>query len=116
MCVNMKCPNCNNEMKDKGYMALDWGYGMVGEEEYFYKEKYRCTSCKIEYQNNKWTIPKSLKPTEKQENTLLFINNRLGTDFTPITKHQYWEVINKYFEKAKKTSAHYWYDDITDVY
>lgn len=110
----MKCPNCDKEMKDEGYMGLDWGYGMAGEEEYVWQEKHRCTSCKIAYKNEKWIIPKGLKPTEKQENTLLFINNRLGTGFKPLTKYQSWKIINKYFDKAKNTKAYDWYNNITD--
>lgn len=110
----MKCPNCNKEMKEKEYFSLDFGYGMVGEEVYNRDVNYRCSSCKIDYKYNVWIIPKSLQPTEKQENTLLFINNRLKTDFKPITKHQCWEIINKYFNKAKNTPAYHWYDNITD--
>lgn len=110
----MDCPNCNKEMKEKEYFTLDWGYGMAGEEVYNRNVDYKCSSCKIEYKGGEWIIPNKFKPTEKQERTLLFINNRLGTSFEPVTKHRCWEIIGKNFEKAKNTNVHYRYEDITD--
>lgn len=110
----MNCPNCNKAMKEKEYFTLDFGYGMVGEEVYNRDVSYKCSSCKITYKNDKWIIPDEFKPTEKQEKTLLFINNRLGTYFEPITKHQCWEIINNNFEKAKDVIVRRWYEGITD--
>ena len=51
-------------------------------------------------------IPEKYNPTEKQEKTILFINNHLGMDIQPLTKHQCWLDIGKYFERAKRTSLH----------
>lgn len=63
---------------------------------------------------------KKLLPTEKQKNTILFINNRLGEDFESLTKRQCWEIINQNFDKAKNTpkpsNYGYDYDDIDEVY
>ena len=100
----MKCPNCEKEMKytDKGF----WGYPFSTRPEPDYPEwskrdTYICKECKIKKVNDKWTIPKIYQPTEKQKNTILFINGRLRIDLEAITKHQCWIDINKYFGKAK---------------
>ena len=101
----MNCPNCNKEMKyeDKGY----WGYPFTtGPEpdypDYFKRDIYTCKECKIMCDNKEWKIPKKYeRPTEKQLNTVLFINKRLGLTFEPLLKVQCWRFINKFFNKAK---------------
>lgn len=110
----MNCPNCNKVMKEKEYFALDFGYGMAGEEVYNRNIEFKCSSCKIMYENDKWIIPDKLQPTEKQKKTLSFINNRLGTDFEPITKHQCWNIINENLNKANNVKPSVWYSEITD--
>lgn len=89
----MKCPNCGREMNTESRHIVYVGY--------------QCDFCNISYNgyllNNQWSVPCEYAPTEKQKNTLLFINNRLGTDFKPITKNQCWKVINENFDKAKKS-------------
>ena len=50
-----------------------------------------------------WEIPEEFKPTEKQKRTVMFIINRIFTDDIPLlTKKQYSEFIDKYFDEAKK--------------
>ena len=102
----MLCPNCGKEMDDKSYCRLESFYHWEDEEIYYRNaehEKFVCKSCKITYLDGNWKIPEKYNPTEKQKNTLLFINNHLGMDIKPLTKHQCWLDIGKYFEKAKKT-------------
>ena len=90
--------------QDKGY----WGYPFTtGPEpdypDYFKRDIYTCKECKITCDNKEWKIPnKYERPTEKQLNTVLFINNRLGFSFTPLLKVQCWRYINTFFDKAKK--------------
>lgn len=110
----VKCPNCSKVMKEKEYFTLDAGYGMVGEEVYNKNVEYDCSDCKVSCKNGEWIIPPDLQPTAKQKKTLLFINSRLGSNFTPITKRQCWDIISKNLEKAKKVPQRHWYNGITD--
>lgn len=121
MIIYMKCPNCDKEMKytDKGY----WGYSFsTGYEpdypDYFRRDIYSCKDCKIKNVNDKWEIPKKYLPTEKQEKTILFINNHLRMDLKALTKHQCWLDIGKYFDKAKKTPLHLseYYEDMQEYF
>lgn len=111
----MKCPNCDNQMKHKieTRQILDLS-GTADYNEYYDADVYKCPACKITNDDGKWKIPQKWQPTQKQVNTLLFINNRLEIDEKPLTKHQCWVFINKNFEKAKNTEQHHWYDNITD--
>lgn len=86
----MNCPNCDKEMNQTSYIV---------------NLKYECPSCGILHNSchNRWLVPDEYKPTEKQKNTLHFINSRLGTYFIPITKRQCSNVIAENFEKAKTT-------------
>ena len=107
----MKCPNCDKEMDNKTYCKMEDFYHWEDRETYYQKvehEKFVCRSCEIKYLDGKWKIPEKYNPTEKQKKTILFINNRLGMDIQPLTKHQCWLDISKYFEKAKSTPL---YDD-----
>ena len=122
----MICPNCDRKMKVKretGFI-LDLS-GTADYDLYYDYNIYRCPDCKIKYnedrRNDKWEIPKKLLPTEKQKNTILFINNRLHKNFESLTKKQCWKIINENFDKAKKvSSSHIYddcdYDDIDDIY
>ena len=102
----MKWPNCGKEMIDKSYSKFEEFYHFEDEQYYYrnnYYEKFVCKDCKISFENDKWTIPSGLMPTEKQKRTVLFINNHLGMDIKALTKHQCWLDIGKYFDKAKST-------------
>lgn len=99
--------------------------GTADYDLYYDYNIYRCPDCKIKYnedrRNNKWEIPKKLLPTEKQKNTILFINNRLHKNFESLTKRQCWKIINEYFDKAKRVPLSHSYDnydycDIDDIY
>ena len=81
----MKCPGCEQKMKHKSYKNPDKG------------EKYTRPSCGIKNKNGNWKIPAELRPTEKQERTILFINERLGMDLEALTKRQCQKDIGKYF-------------------
>lgn len=116
----MNCPNCGREMKykqgtgeciDFSGTAEDW------ELEYSWEE-YSCRVCKISYDGNHWIIPKNKLPTEKQKNTILFINNRLNMNLEALTKHQCWLDIGKYFDRAKGTPLHTyeWYEDMQEYF
>ena len=98
-------------MKDKSYSKMEGFYHWEDEETYYQKvehEKFVCKECKIICFDQEWIIPKKYRPTEKQEKTILFINNHLKMDIEPLTKHQCWIEINKYFDQAKNTPL---YDD-----
>lgn len=117
----MKCPNCDKEMADKSYYKMEEFYHYDDEEFYYHKvehEKFVCQSCKITYLDDKWKIPKKYNPTKKQKKTILFINNHLSMNIQPLTKHQCWLDIGKYFEKAKRTPLHddQYYIDMQEYY
>lgn len=112
----MNCPNCQKEMRYKKeiHRILDLS-GTADEDELYYSaDTYTCPVCKIKSKNGKWDIPAKYKPTEKQVNTILFINNRLQTDFESLTKIQCWKTIKENFDKAKNTEPHHCWDNITD--
>ena len=110
----MKCINCETEMKDKSYNYYglgDWDMDYPAS----YHEEHRCPNCKCKYINGKWEVPKMVeKPTEKQINTILFINNKLRCSFEAITKQQCIRDIGKYFDKAKEAANQPKYDDYED--
>ena len=110
----MKCIECEQEMKDRSYNYYglgDWDMDYPAS----YHEEYYCKHCKIKYVNGKWVIPKHIElPTQKQINTILFINNKCGLFLKPITKKQCIRDIGKYFDHAKKVADFedtYEYDD-----
>lgn len=103
----MKCPNCDREMDNKTYCKMEGFYHWEDEETYYHKiehEKFVCKLCKITYLDGEWKIPEKYNPTEKQEKTILFINNHLDMNIQPLTKHQCWLDISKYFEKSQENS------------
>lgn len=112
----MKCPNCDNQMKHKieTRQILDLSGTADYDECHYDVDIYKCQTCKIINDDGTWEIPQKLQPTQKQVNTLSFINNKLGTDEKPLTKHQCWSFINENFEKAKNTEQHRWHSGITD--
>lgn len=96
------CPNCGKQIKTKRYFKSFWHW--EDEREYYYPtSKGECKTCHIKYDGGEFTIPNELKPTEKQKKTVMFIRNSLNIPYGEegITKHTYWEFINRYFDKAK---------------
>lgn len=91
--MNTICPNCLKEMI----------YEPTG---FRYPDDYQevCPQCKIiRSWTGTWYIPEELKPTYKQKQTVLFINNRIkGLHLEAITKAQCIRNIGQYFEKAKR--------------
>ena len=117
----MRCPNCSNEMKYRNDGC--WGFPFsTGPEpdypEWIPRDVYFCNDCRIRKVNEEWTIPKKYAPTEKQKNTILFINNRLKMKLEALTKHQCWLDIGRYFEEAKQTQVHSdeYYEDLQDYF
>lgn len=110
----MNCPNCKNNMKYSTEQRKIFDLSGTADYDYYLVDVYKCKNCNIKKINDEWSVPEKLKPTDKQEKTLLFINSRLKTNFEPITKRQCWEIINNNFEKAKTTMTHYWHKGITD--
>lgn len=104
----MNCPECEKTMKCKHGTGLHIDFSGTAEEDEltFYWIKYTCKTCHISYNGTDWTIPDDKQPTDKQKNTILFINNRLHTDLEALTKRQCWRDINRYFNKAKQTPLH----------
>lgn len=101
----MKCPNCNQEMKNKSY-AAEITF-MTGDDPDYYPtewhEAYHCRSCGIKVDNDEWTIPKKyVRATEKQIKCAMFINRQLGTDFNPLLKTSTWRFINENISLAKE--------------
>ena len=100
----MICPNCGKEMK-----SIDRRYDGFGDEPDYDLYEHtgdECRKCRIKYDAHycSWVLPDSLKPTEKQIKTVLFIQNRLNIRADNlVTKKQYCEFIGKYFDKAKNT-------------
>lgn len=117
----MKCPNCENEMIDKSRFKKERFYHWEDEEFYYrdiYYENFVCSDCKISFEDDTWNIPNKLLPTEKQKNTILFINNHLSMNLEALTKHQCWLDIGKYFEEAKKTPLYTndYYEDLQEYF
>ena len=100
----MICPNCGEEMKsiDRRYV----GFGDEPDYDLYEHTGDECRKCRIKYDehSHSWVLPDSLKPTEKQIKTVLFIQNRLNIYADNlVTKKQYCEFIGKYFDEAKNT-------------
>ncbi len=100
----MICPNCGKEMKsiDSRYV----GFGDEPDYDLYEHTGDECRKCRIKYDehSHSWVLPDSLKPTEKQIRTVLFIQNRLNIHANNlVTKKQYCEFIGKYFDVAKNT-------------
>ena len=96
------CPNCGNPITMTEYYKRF--YHWEDERHYYYlATKGECTKCHIQRDDGEWIIPEDLLPTEKQKKTVMFIRNRLNIPYGEegITKHTYWEFINRYFDKAK---------------
>ena len=110
----MICPNCGKEMKKTSHYEYTPFYHWEDEETYYqkaYLQNFTCPNCDIKYnEDGEWIIPKKLLPTEKQKNTILFINNRLNLSLEAITKAQAWQLVHQYFEEAKKTPLPQLYD------
>ena len=121
----MKCPNCHKEMiETKRYVDRWEPYDGFWTRDYVAKILYySCKDCNIkrkidrDLRKDEWTLPKEMQPTEKQIAYAEKIIRRLeledDDDFWEarddgeilVTKHQFWEFINKnqnkYIKKMK---------------
>lgn len=105
----MKCPNCGKEMTDLSYFVEDV-YGFGDEPDYTTctkVNKFKCKTCNISVEDDKWTVPKHLNPaSEKQIRTVEWINRTLGTDCVPLLKGQCWLFISQHIKEAIAVSEH----------
>ena len=111
------CPNCGKPIKTTQYFKSFWHW--EDECKYYYPtSKGECNDCHIKYDDGGFTIPEELEPTEKQKKTVMFIRNRLNPPHGEegMTKHTYWEFINKYFDEAKQTNLDGYYEAIDGIY
>ena len=102
----MNCPNCGSSMRvtNKFRPFYHW------EDECTYYERVdvaKCKRCGITNEDGEWNIPEGLKPTQRQERTVAFIENRLDVSYDPEVKlrRNCSDFIAKYFEQAKKEEA-----------
>ena len=98
----MICPNCGKEMKS--IRRRYDGFGDEPDYDLYEHTGDECRKCRIKYDEHycSWILPDSLKPTEKQIKTVLFIQNRLDIRADNlVTKKQYCEFIGKHFDEAK---------------
>jgi hypothetical protein len=106
--LKIYCPDCEQEMTKITYFIPKRNVEKVKDKEIFNKPrtKYICGYCEILCSNHKnyndrhYTIPDILKPTEKQTNTIYFINSRLHGGLRPLTKRQCSRDIDKYLKIA----------------
>ena len=111
----MNCPNCGKEMKlKKRYQDRTRPYEGFWTESYVAKIlHYSCKDCKIKREidsdigGDKWTLPKEMRPTEKQIAYAEKIIKRLGLDSYEyreilVTKQQYWKFINDHKDEMDK--------------
>lgn len=122
--LKMKCPYCNKEMKNKSqyetFRIIDFSGTCEDDYETKLVPKYECKDCNIKLNDNEWKIPKKYeRPTQKQINTIRFINNTLDLDIEPLLKIQCQREISKYFneaKRAKKTKREQYFEDIQEEY
>lgn len=57
----MKCPCCNNKMKDKSKFVEQRIVDFSGTHDYDFETvlstRYKCKECDIKYKDGKWDIP-----------------------------------------------------------
>ena len=57
----MKCPCCNNKMKDKSKFIEQRIVDFSGTHDYDFETvlstRYKCKECDIKYKDGKWDIP-----------------------------------------------------------
>ena len=99
----MTCPNCGSPMVESKKFRPFYHW----EDECTYYKRIdvaKCKVCGITNEDGTWNIPESLKPTQKQERTVKFIENRLDVcyDSEVKLKRTCRDFIAKYFEQAKK--------------
>lgn len=114
----MKCPNCHEKMsvsyKFEKRSVIDWD-GFDYDYAYMKVWIHKCKSCKIKYrqddcsgpftEDDKWDIPKKLRPSDKQVEYAKSIACSIGVDLDDldlVTKKQYWKFINEHQKKYKK--------------
>ena len=104
----MKCPNCGKKMTETcRYRDRTEPYDGFWTRDYIARiYYYNCKDCKIKYKvdtdlcTHEWTLPKEMRPTEKQvsyaKKIIKWLRlDRYDAECDLITKHQYWEFINK---------------------
>ena len=126
------CPNCGKEMKQTNRYEDRWKtYDAFWTQDYVARvEHYNCKDCKIkrkideDFGEDKWTLPPSMQPTEKQISYAESIIYALGLDSYEfwkqrkegrilVTKQQYWKFISEHTdEMTRKQQA--MYDDAND--
>ena len=105
----MRCPNCDKEMKDKSYAY----YGMGSWDMDYpdgYHEEHRCSRCKIRFVKDaqeEWTIPDSIRATDKQLNAALLIERNTGIDMPPPIKKLMCKYIGDNIELSKRRYEEY---------
>ena len=96
----MICPNCGKEMEESVaifYTIAGWDMDYPDGEQY----NYRCKECKIKKLGDEWKIPRKYeRPTDKQINAILWINNILDLELEPLLKSQCYRDIKKYLPIA----------------
>lgn len=115
----MICPNCYKKMKQKTKERFIPDFSGTADDDLFEEYHiYKCSECKIKYNDYTeiWNIPKILLPTDKQKNTILFINNKLNLQLPVLTKEQCKKDINKYFNIAKMEYDNDFENDMSDMY
>lgn len=107
-------------MKNKSYTYNVPDFGGTAEDWQTEREAslYKCKPCHIKYNDGEWKIPKEYRPSKKQRNTVLFIENRMGYVGAALTAKQAHEIISKNFEEAKEIPLHddQYYEDIQKAY
>ena len=102
----MDCPHCNKEMEDRSY----WYYGL-GSWDMDYPdelhEEYWCASCRIKFINGEWTVPDSIRATDKQLNAGVIIEHNTGIRMPPPIKKLMCEYIGNNIELSKKRYEEY---------
>lgn len=103
----MKCPNCGWNMDNKSFNY----YAPIADWDMDYPprlhEAYFCKVCGMKYLNGEWKIPQEFEPTDKQVNTVMFIER--ATKFEapyPLTRRVAREYISRYFELAKRMKGY----------
>ncbi len=82
---NKICPNCNRPM-----IVISGA------------DTQECPYCKIVYHSSQFDIPVLYCPTEKQKNTIAFINKTLNLSLNPLTKNEAYRSIDRYLEPARE--------------
>lgn len=103
----MICPQCDKEMIYKEYSRMEGLYHWEDECNYFVPIKHiknTCNNCKISCLDEKWKIPKEIRPTEKQVKAIEIICSVLNIDYVLTTKKDATRFISENIQKSKAKS------------